>query len=1171
MEPRKLTARQTETLRHIYEFVAKNGAPPTIDDLRRAMAVASDQGVIEILQRLVDRGMIERTPGQARGLKLTADAYLAIGVTPAQSGRRSSLSVAGGNQLELSLHQQRILKRLTEIDPKLARMYEGGLRVLLDETNPERIPLSAHSIRESTSHLSDMGKELLTKEEVAAAKASSSSNARQLERLFDPLGGARHFGQTIYDTWNREFHGFFVKVCHHGLEVGIEEYRLKLAEFEEFLSQYVLPRQTEIYTLLDDQLSKGPANATADKLKLLLTRTLESYRYFFRKADVRWLGFLNRHGLLFPRWETADYFARIAGEASEDVMAIIEGMKVDDNDWSTRRGFVDAAIKMPPNVARRLIKKVEAEKWLTGPAADWLSHILSELLAILIADSQHEDALRLAKLMIQGDNGVAYLRDFYFGEVLKNLSAVAAPDLAPYIKLLVQSLGMAIAHDGPNGNDDRSLMWRPAIENNPQNWRHGESKDHLVIALRDAMARHLAHLRSLATVNVSAALDALLESEPPYAIFTRVQLHFYRQELAQFMPQIEQVLVDQFDGTNTWHEYFLLIKDSFPHLQPSMRLRYFELIDNGPKKIPDEHYVNHWKARKLAVVVDHLSESELARYQDLLEAARKIAHPDFLSHHTAGWVGPTSPTDESALAAMPIEDLIEHLASWEPPKDMWFSSSRDGLGRLMGTVVGKNAEAFAKQAHRFLDARIRPVYLYQFFFGLQHGFKNGAHIDWQNVLALATGLVKQAEAGTLPAFSVDKPHDEWEAQWSGTFQAIANLLEDSLRNDTEGPAFTHRAEIRRILEFLCEHPDPTPEYEKEYGGNNMEPVTLSINTVRGRAFHALFSYIFWCDRHLSNKGENGSRIPQEAKDILEAHLDPARDSSLAVRSVYGQHFPWLVVFDPAWATSIVDRLFPAKDSELRYAAWETYLSNAVFPQVYPVLRPQYEQAISEARKFKANRRYWADPIVRLADHMMVAYAYRMEEEKGAVWAKFFQSATPEQRGMAVSFAGRVCIHASPARTGDTPPSINRLQEFWEWRLAESKEADELKEFGWWVTEGKFNDEWMLTRLIETLKKTGGTTATDFEVLRTLSVLVAKQAKLCVQALSLIVKSRSADRWMFGHSQEIRDILSTAYASPDAETKDIAFDAIDHLTKLGFEHYRDILELQQPKPLDATTL
>jgi len=155
------------------------------------------------------------------------------------------------------------------------------------------------------------------------------------------------------------------------------------------------------------------------------------------------------------------------------------------------------------------------------------------------------------------------------------------------------------------------------------------------------------------------------------------------------------------------------------------------------------------------------------------------------------------------------------------------------------------------------------------------------------------------------------------------------------------------------------------EQEKQYGGNNMEPVTLSINTVRGRAFHALFAYIFWCDRHLGGKGENGSRIPQEAKDVLEYHLDPSRDPSLAVRSVYGQFFPWLFVFDPLWGKTLIERIFPADDPDRRYAAWETYLSNGVFSQVYAALKFQYELAISEARKFKPTRRYWADPIERL--------------------------------------------------------------------------------------------------------------------------------------------------------------------------------------------------------------
>jgi hypothetical protein len=88
--------------------------------------------------------------------------------------------------------------------------------------------------------------------------------------------------------------------------------------------------------------------------------------------------------------------------------------------------------------------------------------------------------------------------------------------------------------------------------------------------------------------------------------------------------------------------------------------------------------------------------------------------------------------------------------------------------------------------------------------------------------------------------------------------------------------------------------------------------------------------------------------------------------------------------------------------------------------VYAALKPQYEQAISELRKFTRTRRYWADPVERLADHMMIAFAYRGEEDKGATWAKFFRLATAKQRGRAVSFAGRAYVLRDSARFNEPP-------------------------------------------------------------------------------------------------------------------------------------------------------
>src|ERR1700738_3302162 len=120
MTTQKLTARQIETIRHIHDYMARNGMPPTIGDLARLMGVASDQAVIEILQRLEDRGMIERTSGQARGRRLTAEGCLIIGVPPPAG--TSGLPQGTARPFELSPLQQRIFKRLVDINPKLARM-----------------------------------------------------------------------------------------------------------------------------------------------------------------------------------------------------------------------------------------------------------------------------------------------------------------------------------------------------------------------------------------------------------------------------------------------------------------------------------------------------------------------------------------------------------------------------------------------------------------------------------------------------------------------------------------------------------------------------------------------------------------------------------------------------------------------------------------------------------------------------------------------------------------------------------------------------------------------------------------------------------------------------------------------------------------------------------------
>jgi hypothetical protein len=1159
----KLTARQIETIRHIHDYMARNGMPPTIGDLARLMGVASDQGVIdiEILQRLEDRGTIERTTGQARGLRLTAEGCLIIGVPPPAGTSGAPQGTA--RPFELSPLQQRIFKRLVDINPKLSRMYEGGLRILLDDTNPERIPQSAHSIRESTMHLSNMGKSLLSKEEEKAAKDQRSSNARQLEKVFDPMGGVSGLGLTVYDTWN-EFQTFFVEVSHHRREVTLDEYRERLAQFENLLSRYVLPHQVEIYTLLDEQLDRGPGHANADELRALLSRNVESYRYFFRKANVRWLGYLSQHEFISPRWEVADYLARIAPDASDDVMGIIVTLKTDKSDWATRKGLLDAAAKMHPMTARRILEKIDREKWLTESYVGWLIYSIDPLVGILIAGSQHDDAARLISLLVQSPDEQKNLKSYQLEKILKHVTSVFAPDLAPYIRVLVVSLATALSRNNPENNDDFSLMWRPAVEDHEQNWRHGDPRDLLMTAIRDALVRYIGHLQASGGSDASAILENLLRSDPPRSVFTRLKLHVYRERTSDFMPEIEAAVTEYFDTTDTWHEYFLLVAKVFPHLAQANQARYFEMVDSGPtrwpKGEPDEHHRERWAARKLSPILEHLSPATVERYGVAVAEARTIPHPDLLSYHSGGWASSTSPVTEAEFAAMSIDSMLDLLASWQPPSDIFMSSSHADLALTLSKVVGSNAEAFSREAHRFNDARLRPDYLYHLFSGLQEGLRKKAQLDWQGVITLATAILERTRSGVLPVFEATPGDKPWAAEWSGVFQEIASLLEAGLRNSPSGPEFALRGDIWRIIEFLCDHKDAATEQEKT--GSTSDLANLSLNTLHGRAFRAFCAYIFWCDRHLKSKGENGSRIPLEAKRVLENHLDPACDPGLTVRSVCGEYFGWLYIYDPSWGAGLVDRIFPLDDFDRRYAAWETYLANGFFPQLYNALKPQYEQAIAEVRTFKPARRFWADPIEGLAVHMMVAYTYREEDDKGAAWLKFFRLANPKQRGKAVNFCGTSYVQRDAGHAGEKTPDTNRLQEFWEWRLKDSKDAEELKEFGWWVREGKFNDEWMLRRLIDTLEKTGGDIEADFHVLSVLLVLAVKHPQLSAQALFLIVRSKSADRLTLGHNEDIPRILAALYSTHDADSIGIAENVIDHLTKLGFETYRTISQVQR---------
>lgn len=1147
----------------------RNGTGPTIREMRNALDVSSDQTVLEMLERLEKGGLILRDKKQARSTSLTDKARMALGIMS------TSKTNTPQTPMELAEQEQKIHDWLIEIDARLGRMYMGFLSTLGNTANEDHIAQSAHSMREVIDHLSNKGNT------VDAAKPIEERNkqdrthrtVRGLRTFFDPQADAtieKNPYKLLYDEYQTKLQ----EIAHHHKYPSESDYRELIKGLEYFLLRYVFPSQSEVYKLLEQTLQKGPGDVDPADLLLLVKKNVESERFFFKHADARWLEYLSHNKFLEATWETGDYLSRVAEEKPDLVLEIFLNTNMPKDAWGAKTSFTVAASKLPPLQAAKTIKKILDEEWVKDVRATLLHYRLQDLLKTLIVGKEYESARTFADVLLDifpreyGSYGSrdtrAYISEYEYDQVMKYFSEIPPGDLLPFLKMFAKKLTKMIAEvhvRGEDGDDDYSYIWRPAIENHAQNHTHDDIDDCIISGVRDLLEKRVSYLVANNRADEARReLEEVLAHTKAYPILTRLKLHVYRLFPDCFEEELMREISRPDLSSKAWHEYSLLAHAHFARLSPDAKKKYFDVIDTQNKE--DDKYIDSWRVRLVGLVADHLDGEQKKKYAKLLKQSEKLDQPHFTSYHSeASVVGFDSPKKESDLENKPVSEVLDVVKMWKPTGDTFFGPSRSGLGMALRIVVAKEGGKYSAAAPDFFAPEVRPVYLYHLLSGFLESLKVEAKLDWSAILKLSLSIVDASKRGALPSVEGEK-RDRIEADWDDVMQELSRLIIRGL--DTNTIPFSKKKEVWTVIEHLAENPDPTPEHEEKYGGDNSDPYTMSINTVRGDAFHAIFAYIFWHNRAEKNEDKSWkASVPNEAKKTLELHLDSVHDPSLTVRSVYGRFFPWMLSYGGDWAKALVPKIFPVDDPRLRYAAWETYLTNAVFEEAYELLRPLYELAVNEiVRGGKVpKRKYWADPTEHLATHAMVAYAFEIEKGDGTFYAYFFNNASGKVRGMAVSIGGRHFVSRDNTPAGEKTPRMEVLKNFWDWRLEDSDAPSELREFGWWAKLGRFENEWMLERLFKTVEKTKGDINGEFIVMDTLKTLASEHPLLCAKILKQIFTSSSRrDRFVFMHVGEFREAATKILQVGDIEAKKIVKSTIDFLLKLGFEELRTIVDL-----------
>jgi hypothetical protein len=339
-------------------------------------------------------------------------------------------------------------------------------------------------------------------------------------------------------------------------------------------------------------------------------------------------------------------------------------------------------------------------------------------------------------------------------------------------------------------------------------------------------------------------------------------------------------------------------------------------------------------------------------------------------------------------------------------------------------------------------------------------------------------------------------------------------------------------------------------------------VTLSLNTTRPHGLQAAVAYAVWLYHALTPDEQQPSaaflqRAP-EVPALLEAHLDPAGDPSVAVRAVFGRSFSNLLALDRGWATANAASIFPAEDSAVREAAWGSYvIYTPPYNNVLDVLRPVYlrsaELAGSDGRHFD-----WmnAGPAAKLGEHLATFYWRGVITLDDELLTTYWRNATVAARVHTVDFLGR-SAHKVTALTGDVQ---DRLLTFWTWARENTRPgeaADELAGFVWWFAANGLPVEWRLQQMTELLQA-GVQPQAEFLIADMLSSLAEQHPLAAAQILRLWLE-RGEPWTVDAHREQIENVLRTAYRAENPDARRIAEETANWLGARGFRQFRAVVQ------------
>jgi hypothetical protein len=1051
-------------------------------------------------------------------------------------------------------------------------------------------------------------------------------HAKQIESITQSLG----LDESIQKKWkeiatrNKAYNGLAALAHREDLSLP----RKIDASFEELVSAFedvfdsVLAafeqQSIPVFALLDSLLKKDRPSKTKNDLSILKNRVPHNdatHRYFFdRLQSPGWLEPLYREGFflppstkvrdeeldrpLFSTWPPVPYLLRMASvDAAQNLVftVLYEAVKTDNP--FVRSAILQITRELPANLASTLVPSVQ--DWVQAPLLRSVEFSqISDFISHLVRGHESASAIALVEScgMVLGGSA-SHSERWDYEKILTAIvpllvKSAAVQTLSMLCRLLEAATYEYYIRFRDVQDERKEHLRKEAQEASTRSWQRAiDANDRFPAGMQESLNLLVATLRLAAE---QAVREHLLTVEDVVSLFEGFSGRIFRRfalYLLSCFPQdatetVSRYLMDRrlFDDGDVRHEYGLLAHEGFTQLPDIKQENLLQWIEAGPDLQfyreqyehiyhvqPDEEqvqqYANAWRRDWFDQIADGLPETWKARY-DALVAELGPIEPDETDTPVMTWEGPISALSIEELRHMSIDQLLSFLRDWQPSTS-FMGPSREGVGRLLTTAVSEEPGRFADDAVQFQECD--PLYVSAIVQGFTQAIRDHRQFGWEHVLDLCQWIVEQRYTP-----SEDGTSTTCDSVWAWTSQMVANLLLSAVEVSPAVLSTALRVRVWDVLKLLVEDPDPPEEDEADEDDTIMEYATRAINSIRGIALHAVVQYALWVRRLVeveksSEMALDFSMMP-EVRAVLEHHLDPNADASLAVRSVYGQHLPSLITLDAQWVREHLSDLFPceADKQALGLVTWNTYIVFCEpFNNVLRLLHNEYAAAIERLDMVEIDQgtSILENPHYQLGEHVIRFYwsgSFSLDSSDSLL-THFFAKAPDYLRGQVIAFIGRAFYHTQE----EIPPEIiERCQRLWEWRLSEAQAApsiaayvQELAAFGWWFRVDSCPPEWGIQQLEAALRLVGCIDL-SYAVVERLARLVERNPAQVVKCLEPLIK---CDTMMWTTStweKSVRPIVRYALQQEAPEIRQRAKAIISTLALQGMTDFLDLLPSEE---------